>query len=487
MRNFCYRVWQVWGESNLPGVIGAIIVMLVGWLIALWLAGKVARTAGKCMDMSRKISGTENDALVKKSGSLAGKITFYGVMLLVLLAAMSLLRLEYAAVPLREFVTVIAGYLPNIAGALLLLLLAWFIAGVVRNMTARIVEKYEISERLEKHFSLERHRSMMYVVNGTGFLVYLFFLPAILNALGIFGITAPLQAMFAVVLLYLPRLFAAFLILFVGFWAAKVVRKAVTAVIIALRLENFGKWCGLKEDQLEMPARFIGWLAWVLVALPVITGALNVLGIEALSRPAADFMALLLTGAGMIIGALLIVLASVIAGKLAGGAVTHIIARSGMDSLMTKLGLGHEKLQEYPLSVVCGKVVWIVIVIFGLLGACDVLGLNTAAMLIRDLALFGGNLLVSLVILLAGVAVANFVADITVEKLGKTAACALKCAVILLAVTMALSNLEVGRMVVEMAFFMLLGAFCVAFALAFGLGGREFAAKVLETWREKLR
>jgi hypothetical protein len=216
--------------------------MLIGWLLAIWLAGRVARLAGTFSDMGRKISGSENDGVMKKSGSLAGKITFYGVMLLVLLAAMSLLHLEYAAVPLREFVTVIAGYLPNIAGALLLMLLAWFIAGVVRNVIAGIVEKHEIAERMEKHFSIERHHSRMLVVHGSVFMVYLFFLPAILNALGIYGITAPLQAMFAVILLYLPRFFAAVLLLIVGFWAAKVVRKAVTAFVIALKVENFSKW-----------------------------------------------------------------------------------------------------------------------------------------------------------------------------------------------------------------------------------------------------
>lgn len=347
MQEFFSQLWQIWCAGNLPGVIGAIIIMLIGWLIAIWLAGRVARLAGAFSDMGRKISGGENDGLMKSSGSLAGKITFYGVMLLVVLAAMSLLRLEYAAVPLREFVTVIAGYLPNIAGALLLLFLAWFIAGVVRNVIAGIVEKHEIAERMEKHFSIERHHSRMLVVHGSVFMVYLFFLPAILNALGIYGITAPLQAMFAVILLYLPRFFAAVLLLIVGFWAAKVVRKAVTAMIVALKVENFSKWCGLKEGQLDIPARIIGIGAWLLVVFPVITGALNVLGIDSLSAPAADFFTRLLMVAGLIICAVFILLAAFFIGRLIAGMVENFTAAHGVDTWMEKIGLSSEKFQEY--------------------------------------------------------------------------------------------------------------------------------------------
>ena len=46
MRVFFNRVWQMMLESNLPGIIGAAIVLLIGWLIALWLSRKVTKSAG---------------------------------------------------------------------------------------------------------------------------------------------------------------------------------------------------------------------------------------------------------------------------------------------------------------------------------------------------------------------------------------------------------------------------------------------------------
>ena len=44
----------------------------------------------------------------------------------------------------------------------------------------------------------------------------------------------------------------------------------------------------------------------------------------------------------------------------------------------------------------------------------------------------------------------------------------------------------VMAIVIATPFALLLGAICVAAALAFGLGGREFAAKKLEEWDKKL-
>ena len=58
-------------------------------------------------------------------------------------------------------------------------------------------------------------------------------------------------------------------------------------------------------------------------------------------------------------------------------------------------------------------------------------------------------------------------------------------AVLIFTGAIALSTLNLNGRIVEIAFALLLGAICVAAALAFGLGGREFAAKKLEEWDKK--
>jgi hypothetical protein len=41
--------------------------------------------------------------------------------------------------------------------------------------------------------------------------------------------------------------------------------------------------------------------------------------------------------------------------------------------------------------------------------------------------------------------------------------------------------------IIEIAFGLLLGAVAVALALSFGLGGRDFAARQIETWHDSFK
>src|SRR5690606_9651629 len=53
-------------------------------------------------------------------------------------------------------------------------------------------------------------------------------------------------------------------------------------------------------------------------------------------------------------------------------------------------------------------------------------------------------------------------------------------AIVTSAVMIGLQQLGIGRQLIAIAFALILGAVCLALALAFGLGGREVASKVLQ-------
>jgi hypothetical protein len=57
-------------------------------------------------------------------------------------------------------------------------------------------------------------------------------------------------------------------------------------------------------------------------------------------------------------------------------------------------------------------------------------------------------------------------------------------AILVLAGAMALRQMEIANEIVNLAFGLLLGAVAVAVALAFGLGGRESASRLIEEWRK---
>ena len=60
-----------------------------------------------------------------------------------------------------------------------------------------------------------------------------------------------------------------------------------------------------------------------------------------------------------------------------------------------------------------------------------------------------------------------------------------KVAIIVVGVFMILSQLGIATAIVNDAFILLVAAVAVAFAIAFGIGGKEFAAKTLKKLEEK--
>jgi hypothetical protein len=61
-----------------------------------------------------------------------------------------------------------------------------------------------------------------------------------------------------------------------------------------------------------------------------------------------------------------------------------------------------------------------------------------------------------------------------------------KYAILTLAIFMALSQLGIAKSIVNAAFILILGGLALAFGIAFGLGGKEFASKYLEKFDKTL-
>ena len=65
------------------------------------------------------------------------------------------------------------------------------------------------------------------------------------------------------------------------------------------------------------------------------------------------------------------------------------------------------------------------------------------------------------------------------------AATAARASIMVLAGTMALSQMNLASDIINLAFGIVLGAIALALALAFGIGGREVAGRQLEEWKRK--
>jgi hypothetical protein len=117
-------------------------------------------------------------------------------------------------------------YLPSAFGALLIFLLGFFIASLLKKGTGRLLGKLKVDERLSakigEEVSLEK-----FTTNLVYFITVLWVLLLTLDVLGVKGVLDPVMNMFNNFLAIFPNIVAALLIAFVGYVIAKIVASAV--------------------------------------------------------------------------------------------------------------------------------------------------------------------------------------------------------------------------------------------------------------------
>lgn len=487
MQDFFQQIWKVIVDSNLLNILGAVAILVIGWLVALAVSRKVSTTVQKLAVKKGTLADGTELPQVTYADTLAGKLVYYAILIFALLGCFSVLNLNAAADPIKSFLNKITEYAPNIVGALLLAAAAWFLAGVLRAVTKAALLRSGLHERLAAQTGAKDPAAVAeYAARTIYYTIFLFFLPAILNTLKIYGITKPLQSMFETVLTFLPHLLAGAVILVVGLFAANIIRRAVSGLLVISRLNAFGEKIGVsKMFGNGGLAAMAGVVAYVLVALPVVISALTALQIKTLSDSVAGFFDKILNATGDIIGAGLIVFAAVLAGGFVASLVAQLTATLGLDRFLGGLGLHKDDGKSTAPSVVVGKLVFVAIVLLAVLSACDILGFAQLAKLLRELAAFGGNVLLGIAVLLVGVWLANFAANAIKGKCSDLLVAGVRVSVIIFTVAMAIGTVDIGGRIVEIAFALILGAVCVAAAIAFGVGGREVAGKLLSDWVAK--
>lgn len=138
-------------------------------------------------------------------------------------------------------------------------------------------------------------------------------------------------------------------------------------------------------------------------------------------------------------------------------------------------------------SVLLGRLVlWFVVICFSIL---SLYSLNVPAVehLLQKLLYYLPNVFAGLIIILLGYVAGNFFARATLIgavnagwRSSGLVAKAVKASIILFALTMALEQVGIGSGTTAIAFAILFGGIVLAFAIAFGLGGRGIARRYLE-------
>ncbi len=216
--------------------------------------------------------------------------------------------------PLRDFFTSILTYLPKVLAALLLLLVAWILAKVFRNLARRLVKAAGVDRRMGKEDQYP-------IANGTGtavfWIVWILFILAILQILGLQGVLSSIQELFAKIFAAIPNILAAIIILGVFYFLARLAARWITGILTRIRFNEVPVKLGLAQNVTEgagSPSSIVGYIAMIAIMLLAIIMAADVLGFTVLNELIAGLTTFL---AQVIFGVIIIAVGIFVANLIA--------------------------------------------------------------------------------------------------------------------------------------------------------------------------
>ncbi|WP_105145010.1 mechanosensitive ion channel [Streptococcus suis] len=382
--------------------------------------------------------------------------------------------------------------LPGVIRMLVLVIIAFSLASLLRKLTLSGLNKIQFAQKLQEWGVIKPEDNGQSLIKTLGqlvyFLVILFFLPSILSGLNISSTVDPISSMFEKFFAFIPNMIAAGLILFVGTFFCNFIKSLLVAFLERLDIDT---WYAKVTGQEKLPIdtkQLISVLAtvvYVLVFIPILTLALETLGITSISQPIVTILNQVIGILPHVLVALVLIAVGSFVAKLIGNLLENLLETAGINNYSKYLFAKEEA--NFELSAIITQVVRAIIIVFFFIQAIQVLNLQVfnavgSALLAYLPSLISAIAIVILAIIASNL-VANFLQKITDSPLVITI---VRYLMIVFAVFMALDQLKFAQHIVQSTFTIVLGALAVAFALAFGLGGRDFAARQLEKLEKKI-
>ncbi|HXV64527.1 MAG TPA: mechanosensitive ion channel [Vicinamibacteria bacterium] len=491
------RLAELFGPQVIR-ILAAILVLFVGWLFARMAAWGVRKALLKTTidnRISAWILGDEKGSRFEVE-PWVGRIVYYVLLAFVILLFFNTLQLTVVSEPLLTLLNRVFGYLPQLFGAGILLAVAWIIAVFARRSVRAAASRFRLDEKVGGEAGLKEGAEPglgKSLGDAIYWLVFLLFLPNILGALELQGLLQPVQSMVDRLLSFLPNVFAALVILGIGWFIARVVQRIVTSLLAAVGVDRFGERIGLGEKAgTRKLSGLIGLVVYVFVLFNVLVSSLHALSLEAITAPATSMLTRVLEAIPLIFAASILVALAFYVGRLVAQLSSNVLAGAGFDSILLKLGLAKEggvSSGRRP-SELAGTLLLTAIMLFASIEAAGLLGFDNLATLMSGFLSFAGQLVLGIIVFGVGLFLANLAAQ-TIRASGSAQAgilaTAARIGVLVLSTAVALRQMGIANEIIELAFGLVLGSVAVAAAIAFGLGGREVAAKQVEAWRESLR
>ncbi len=374
-------------------------------------------------------------------------------------------------------------FLPGVLGALAVLIIGWFVAGIARRLVVSLLKKTDLDNKIFKgassNLSPER-----FIAKLVYYLVLMIVLMIVLEMLGIHNVLDPIKDMVGKFMGFVPNIIGAGIIGFAGYIIATIASEVVG--FLGDRLDRYSTKLGLSND-IDLGG-ILKKVIFVIVFIPLLIVALDTLQLRAISDPFKEMLTTFINAIPKILVAGVIITVFYIGGRFLKGIINDLLVGFGTDKMAQKLNITGIIGEGTSLSSLISNLAFFFFMFTGIVAGVENLNLPQLSGILNNILELSAQIFFGLAIM----AVGNWIAGIAHDALSKSKdnaflATLARIAVLGLFLAIALRTMGIANDIVNLAFGLTLGSVAVAVALSFGLGGREAAGKQMEHILGKFR
>lgn len=310
--------------TYVPRLVGGSILAIIAWGIATVTKLVVVRLARSLrLDQPLDLPAQPEGAAPVTVGETLGTVLYWFVLLFFLPLILDTLQLQGPLQPVQNLLNELLAALPRILKAVLIGLVGWLVARLLRTMTTNLLVTVGM-DRLGQRLGFSEQVRLSQVGGGLVYvLVWIPTLVAALEALEIRAISQPAVAMLNTFLTALPRVFTASLILLAAYISGRLLSEVITQALTRAGFDQVLVWLGLPAptEMQQTPSQVVGLIVLGGVVQLGVIAAVEVLEIPTLTAVA--------TGLLVIFGQVLVGLLVLAVGLYAANTTFRLIARAG--------------------------------------------------------------------------------------------------------------------------------------------------------------
>ena len=387
------------------------------------------------------------------------------------------ITMDYLSNVLQNFSNSIGGYLPNLLGVILLLIIGFFIAKMLKKLSIKLIEKSGV----DKKMNTSKIKLSGFIGKLVYFLVMIFVFILALEKLGMTSVLEPVKGLLNGFLSFIPNLVGAGLVGYIGYMLATIISE-----LVGLSGDTIQRFV----PKLHIPdtinvVQVLKKVVFIFVFIPLLIAALNILNLDAISEPATSMLQSFFEAIPKILVATLILILFVVGGRFLSVLIKDLLGNLHLNKVLEDANMS-SMFGKANIEKLIGNIAYFFILLFGIITAVEKLEFTKLSEILNTIIALGGNILFGLVILIIGNWLAKLVSDNFFKKNDNAfVGSIVKVAIIAMFLAIGLRTMGIADDIINLAFGITLGAIALTVVLSFGLGGRAPAGKQMEKILDK--